>query len=64
MILSKEFTERLIAEGIEPSNVVNFTTINDKHKKTIATTITLIDGTIHKLVDDHIWYAARKNRRF
>jgi hypothetical protein len=64
MIISKEFKERLIAEGIEPSNIVNFATVNDKHKKTVITRITLIDGTVHELVDNHIWYAARKNKRW
>jgi len=64
MIISEEFKKRLIAEGIDPLNVMNVTTVNDKYKKTVITTITLIDGAVHKLVDNYIWYAARKDKRW
>ena len=59
-----ELKKRLLTEGIEPSNVVDFTTANDKKKRTITTTIKLMDGTIHKLMDDFVWYAARKNKKW
>jgi hypothetical protein len=59
LIISEDFKEILINEGIDPLNVVNFTTENDKNKK-IITTITLIDGTEHKIIDNFVWYAARK----
>jgi len=63
-MISEEFKKRLIEEGIEPLDVANFNTVNDKHKKTVVTTIILIDGTEHKLIDNYTWYAARKNKRW
>ena len=56
--------ERLIKEGINPDNVVKFTTENNKKTRKIITTITLIDGTQHKIIDNFIWYASRKNKRW
>ena len=64
MDISEEFKKRLITEGINPLNVVPITTVNDKYQKKIITTVTLIDDTEHKLVDNYIWYASRKNKRW
>lgn len=64
MDISEEFKKRLITEGINPLNVVTITTVNDKYQKKIITTVTLIDDTEHKLVDNYIWYASRKNKRW
>lgn len=61
-MIGVELKKRLIEEGVEPSNVVSFTTHNDKKKQIITTNITLVDGTKHELHDDFIWYAARKNK--
>lgn len=63
-MISDEFKERLIKEGINPDNVVKFTTENNKKTRKIITTITLIDGTQHKIIDNFIWYASRKNKRW
>jgi len=64
MIISEEFREKLIESGIVPENVVKFTTENDKKTRKNITTITLIDGTVHKLIDDFIYYASRKNKKW
>lgn len=63
-MISDEFKERLIEEGINPDNVVKFTTENNKKTRKIITTITLIDGTEHKIIDNFIWYASRKNKQW
>lgn len=62
--ISDEFKERLIKEKINPEDIVKFTTENNKKTKKIITTITLIDGSEHKLVDNFVWYASRKNKRW
>lgn len=62
LIISEDFKERLISEGINPLNVVNFTTEN--YKNQIITTITLIDGTEHKLINNFVFYAARKKQDY
>ncbi|MDY0270143.1 hypothetical protein [Trichloromonas sp.] len=64
MIISEEFREKLIEAGIVPENVVKFTTENDKKTRKNITTITLIDGTVHKLIDDFIYYASIKNKKW
>lgn len=62
LIISEDFKERLISEGINPLNVVNFTTEN--YKNEIITTITLIDGTEHKIINNLVFYAARKKQYY
>jgi len=64
MIVSEELKKILSEKGIEPLDIVNLTTVNDKNKRTVTTTITLIDGSVHKLVDNYVWYAARKNKQW
>lgn len=63
-MISEEFKKRLIKEGIDPDNVVKFATENNKKARKIITTITLIDGTEHKLIDDFVQFAARKNKQW
>ena len=63
-MISDEFKERLLKEGIEPDNVVKFTTENNKKTRKIITTVTLIDGTERKIIDGFVWYAVRKNKRW
>lgn len=62
IIISDDFKKILIDEGIDPLNVVNFTTEN--YKNEIITTITLIDGTEHKLINNLVFYAARKKQYY
>lgn len=62
--IGEELKKRLTKEGINPDNVTGFITENDKNKRTIITTITLINGAEYKLKDNFIWYAARKNKRW
>ena len=62
ILISEDFKKRLIEEGIDPLNVSKFITVNEKNKNT--TTITFIDGTEYKLIDDFIWYAARKKQYY
>lgn len=64
MTIGEELKKRLLLEGIEPSDVVNVETVNDKNKRTVNTKIHLIDGTEYNLVDDFAWYAARKNKKW
>lgn len=61
--LNEEFKKKLIEEGIETLNIVSFNTVNDKYKKTLITTIKLIEGTERKLID-YTWYASRKNKQW
>ena len=64
MTVGDELKKRLLIEGIEPSNVIDFKTVNDKRKRINITKITLIDGSTYELVEDFIWYAARKNKKW
>jgi cobalamin biosynthesis protein CbiG len=63
-MFSEEMTKRLIDEGIDPLTVKDISTINDKKKRKIITTITFNDDSKRKLVNDFIWYASRKNKRW
>ena len=63
-MFSEEMTKRLIDEGIDPLLVKDISTINDKKKRKIFTTVTLNDDSQRILEDDFIWYAARKNKRW
>ena len=63
-MIGEEMKKRLIDEGLEPSTVKNITTVNDKKRRKIITTITFNDDTKHNLVDDFIWFAARDNKRW
>ena len=62
IVISKELSERLINEGIDPLKVSKIDTINDKYKRKIITKITLVDGNEHELIDDFVYYAARKSK--
>jgi hypothetical protein len=64
MIIGEELKKRLLLEGIKPSDVINVETTNDKKKRTVTTKINFIDGSEYELVDDFIWYAARKNKKW
>ena len=62
IIISKELSEKLINNGIDPLKVSKVDTINDKYKRKIITKITLVDGNEYELIDDFIYYAARKSK--
>lgn len=62
--IGEEFKKRLLKEGIDPSDIVEFSTENNKSKRLCFTKITLKDGSKHELVDDFVYYAARKNKKW
>ena len=64
IVIGEELSERLINEGINPLNVVNITTRNNKNKRQIITKITLSDDSEYELIDNFIYYAARNNKRW
>jgi len=64
MLIGEELHKRLIKEGINPSDVEKVTTINDKLKRLIITKIILSDNSEHKLIDDYVFYASRKNKQW
>ena len=64
MNISNEFKNVLINMEVDIHNIVKITTRNDKKKKLIITEITLLDGTKHEIINDYVWYAARKNKRW
>jgi len=64
MKVGDELKKRLAIEGIESSNIISFETSNDKKKRKIITKLLLIDGSTYELIDDFIWYAARKNKKW
>jgi len=63
-MISRDFKRRLIIEGIDPKNVLKISTKNNKNKGQIITEITLIDNSKHVIIDDFIYYAARKKRNY
>ena len=64
MYIGDEFKDVLINMGVDIHNVAKMRTRNDKKKKLIITEITLVDGTKHEIINDYVWYAARKNKRW
>lgn len=63
-MISNELTKKMVNNGIDPLNVMSITTKNNKKKRLIITEIILIDGSKYELIDDFIYYAARKNKRW
>ena len=64
LILSDEFKEKLINEGINPLDVKSFSTFNNKISRLVITRIILVDGTEKNLVEPFVWYAAKKDKTF
>lgn len=64
MNFSEDFKQKLKDHGIDHNDVLSISTINDKYKKLIITTVTLNDGTKRKLVEDYVWFSSRKNKRW
>jgi len=62
--MSEDFKKRLISENIDPNNVDKFITYNDRKRRKIITKLFLKDGKTYNLVDNFIWYAARKDKKW
>ena len=62
--LSDEIKENLISEGIDPSNVLSFVSKYNKFTNTITTRFILNDGKEHELIENCVWFASRKNKRW
>ena len=61
-MFSEEMIKRLINEDIDPLTVKDISTVNDKKKRQIITTVTFNNGSKHDLIDDFVWYASRKDK--
>lgn len=62
--LSDEIKENLISKGIDPSNVLSFVSKYNKSTNTITTRFILNDGNKHELIENCVWFASRKNKRW
>lgn len=63
-ILSSEFKKQLISEGIDPINILSFTSKYNKKDDVIITSIKMEDGTTHSIVSETSWYASRKDKKW
>lgn len=62
--MSEDFKNRLITENIDPNEVDKFITYNDIKRRKIITKLFFKDGKTYNLIDDFVWYASRKNKKF
>ena len=62
--MSDDFKSRLISENIDPNEFINFITYNDIKRRKIITKLFYKNGKTYNLIDDFVWYASRKNKKF
>lgn len=64
MNLTNKLKQQLSDSGFNPENVVDIISINNKQKRTITTKFKFNDGSEHEIVENFIYYAARKNKKW